>query len=98
MGVDGLLRNILYPNDQLESGYYRHDVTLRDGTVVSGFLVSEDPQQIVLRPIGADERVIPRAGLASHLVSRRTLMPEGLIDAYTPAQVADLFTYLLGLK
>lgn len=98
MGVDGLLRNILYPSDQLESGYYRHDVTLRDGTVVSGFLVSEDPQQIVLRPIGADERVIPRADLASHLVSRRTLMPEGLIDAYTPAQVADLFTYLLGLK
>ncbi|MCU0797926.1 MAG: DUF1080 domain-containing protein [Akkermansiaceae bacterium] len=98
MGVDGLLRNILYPNDQLESGYYRHDVTLKDGSLLSGFLVSEDADRLILRPLGADERVIPRDEIASHDVSRRTLMPEGLIDAHTPQQVADLFTYLLSLK
>jgi putative heme-binding domain-containing protein len=98
MGIDSLLRNILTPNEQLESGYYRHDVSLRDGTLVSGFLSSQDETHIVLRQIGTDERVIPRAQIASHKVAKRSLMPEGLIDGFTDQQVADLFTYLMSLK
>ena len=29
---------------------------------------------------------------------RRSLMPEGLLDAFTPEQVSDLFAYLKSLK
>ena len=98
MGIDALLRNILQPGEQLESGYYRHDVTLKDGTLVSGFLVSENPRQIVIRRIGADEQAIPRGRIASHHVSKQSLMPEGLIDGFSDAQIADLFAYLMSLK
>jgi putative heme-binding domain-containing protein len=98
MGIDALLHNILLPNEQLESGYYRHDVTLKDGTFVSGFLASENKNQLVLRQIGADDRVIPRGQIVSHEVSKRSLMPEGLIDGFTDQQVADLFAYLMTLK
>jgi putative membrane-bound dehydrogenase-like protein len=98
MGIDALLHNILLPNEQLESGYYRHDVTLKDGTFASGFLASENKEQLVLRQIGSDDRVIPRGQIASHDVSKRSLMPEGLIDGFTDQQVADLFAYLLSLK
>ena len=98
MGIDGLLRNILQPNEQLESGYYRHDITLKDGTLASGFLSSEDSARIVLRQIGTDDRVIPRDQIDTHKVSKRSLMPEGLINGYTDPQVADLFAYLLSLK
>ena len=58
MGIDALLHNILMPNEQLESGYYRHDVTLKDGTFAGGFLASENKNQLVLRQIGADDRGI----------------------------------------
>jgi len=98
MGLDGLLRNILYPNDKLESGYYRHDVTLKDGSLVSGFLVSENAAQISIRAIGADERVIARDQIAGHNVSKRSLMPEGLVDGMSEKQVADLLSYLTTLK
>ncbi|MEO5914281.1 MAG: PVC-type heme-binding CxxCH protein [Luteolibacter sp.] len=98
MGVEALLRNILTPNAQLESGYYRHDVKKRDGTVVSGFLASENEDSITLRIIGEDERVIPRAEVISHEVSRRSLMPEGLIDGFSERQVSDLFAYLKTLR
>jgi putative membrane-bound dehydrogenase-like protein len=98
MGIDGLLRNILQPNEQLESGYYRHDITLKDGTLASGFLSSENQARIVLRQIGTDDRVIPREQIDSHKVSKRSLMPEGLISGFTDQQVADLFAYLLSLK
>lgn len=92
------MHNILLPNEQLESGYYRHGVTLKDDTFVSGFLASENKNQLVLRQIGSDGRVIPRGQIASHEVSMRTLMPEGLIDRFTDQQVADLFAYLMTLK
>ncbi len=98
MGIGGLLRNILTPNEQMESGYYRHDVALKDGTLVSGFLSSENEQTLVLRQIGADDRAIPRSQIVSHKVSKRSLMPEGLIDGFTDQQVADLFAYLMSLK
>lgn len=98
MGTESLLRNILTPNAQLESGYYRHDVALDDGSLVSGFLASENQEMLVLRQIGADERAIPKAQVKDHTVSKRSLMPEGLIDGFTDQQVADLFSYLAGLK
>jgi len=98
MGMEGLLRNILQPNDQLESGYYRHDITLKDGTLASGFLSSEDKNRVVLRQIGTDDRVIPRNQIDSHKISKRSLMPEGLIGGFTDQQVADLFAYLMSLK
>jgi putative membrane-bound dehydrogenase-like protein len=98
MGVQGILRNVLDPNAQLESGYYRHDVSLTDGSLVSGFMVEETKDSITIRPIGADPKVIPRATIGSHTVSKRSLMPEGLIEGFSEKQVADLFSYLSGLK
>ena len=98
MGMDALLHNILLPNEQIESGYYRHDIKLKDGSMVSGFLSSENKDQVIIRQIGSDERVIPRPQIVSHEVSKRSLMPEGLIEGFTDQQVADLFAYLLTLK
>lgn len=92
------MHNIHLPNGRLKSGYYRRDVTLKDGTFVSGFLASENKNQLVLRQIGFDDRVIPRGQIASHEVSKRTLMPEGLIDGFTDQLVAELFAYLMTLK
>jgi putative membrane-bound dehydrogenase-like protein len=98
MGTESLLRNILTPNAQLESGYYRHDLTLKDGSFVSGFLASDKGSTLLIRQIGADERAIPKDQVKEHSVAKRTLMPEGLLDGFTDKQVADLFAYLMTLK
>ena len=98
MGVESLLRNILTPNAQLESGYYRHDISLNDGSLISGFLASEDAQRLVIRQIGTDDRAIPKSEIKDHTISKRSLMPEGLIDGFSEQQVSDLMTYLMSLK
>jgi putative membrane-bound dehydrogenase-like protein len=98
MGVEALLRNILTPNAQLESGYYRHDIKMTDGTIASGFLAGETPDAITIRQIGADDRVIPRSHVTAHEISRQSLMPEGLLDGFSERQVADLFTFLNTLR
>ncbi|MFD0894568.1 DUF1080 domain-containing protein [Luteolibacter ambystomatis] len=98
MGLEGVLRNVLDPNAQLESGYYRHDLTLTDGTVISGFLVQDTADAVTIRPIGAEPRVVERKKIASHVISKRSLMPEGLLDGMDEQKAADLFNYLMTLK
>jgi hypothetical protein len=53
---------------------------------------------LVLKQIGADARAIPKDQVKEHAVSKRSLMPEGLIDGFSEKQVADLFGYLMTLK
>jgi putative membrane-bound dehydrogenase-like protein len=98
MGIEAVLRNVLDPNAQLESGYYRHDITLVDGSLISGFLVEETKETLTIRPIGGDPRVIPIGSVVSHTVSKRSLMPEGLIEGFSEKQVADLFNFIHSLK
>lgn len=98
MGVEAILRNVLDPNAQLESGYYRHDIALLDGSLVSGFLLEEKAESITIRPIGADPKVIARSNISKHTISKRSIMPEGLIEGFKEKQVADLFSYLKSLK
>jgi len=98
MSTEALLHNILTPNAQMESGYYRHDIILKDGGKVSGSLVGETKESLSIQPVGTAIQVIPRTKIAQHKITKSSLMPEGLIDHLSPEQVADLFTYIRVLK
>ncbi|MGC6565338.1 MAG: c-type cytochrome [Akkermansiaceae bacterium] len=98
MSTEALLHNILTPNAQMESGYYRHDLILKDGSKVSGSLVQETEETLSIQPVGTGIQIIPRTNVAEHQVTKSSLMPEGLIDHLSAQQVSDLFTYLRTLK
>jgi len=98
MGVEGLLRNILTPNAQLESGYYRYDAELKNGEIVSGFLAAQQPDAVVIRQIGLQDRSISRAELKKLTMTKKSLMPEGLLEGLPQENVRDLFAYLRTLK
>ena len=98
MSTEALLHNILTPNAQMESGYYRHDIILKNGGKVSGSLVNETKSSLSIQPLGTTIQVIPRKNIAQHKITKSSLMPEGLIDHLSPEQVADLFTYIRTLK
>ena len=44
------------------------------------------------------DRRLPKADIRSTKFIRRSLMPEGLLDALQDKQVADLLAYLMTLK
>ena len=98
MSTEALLHNILTPNAQMESGYYRHDIILKDGSKVSGSLVNQTKEALSIQPIGTAIQLIPQGEIAQHKITKSSLMPEGLIDHLSPRQVADLFTYIRTLK
>ncbi|HWB03512.1 MAG TPA: PVC-type heme-binding CxxCH protein [Verrucomicrobiales bacterium] len=98
MGVDGLLRNLLSPNAAMEPGYRVYRVEMTDGTLKEGFLVSEDNKAVIFRQVGMEDQRIPRDQIRRGQYLKRSLMPEGLLEAFTEQQVSDLFSYLKTLK
>jgi putative heme-binding domain-containing protein len=98
MGTEGILRNILQPNAAMENGYRIYRVELKSGDLVDALYVSEDKDAVIVRLPGTDDRRIPRSDIRSARYLRRSLMPEGLLDAMTPEQVSDLFAFLKTMK
>ncbi len=98
MGLEAVLRNLLTPNAAMEPGYRIYRVELTNGDLVDAFLVSEDKDAVVVRQAGLPDRRIARAEIRSSKFIRRSLMPEGLLEALPDQGVADLLAYLLTLK
>jgi putative heme-binding domain-containing protein len=98
MGVEALLRNIITPNAAIEAGYRTYRVEMKNGDLVEGFFVNEDPEAIVVRLPGQPDRRLPKSEIRQSKFIRRSLMPEGILDALAPEQVTDLFSYLMSLK
>ncbi len=97
-GVDTLLRSILTPNAAMEAGYRNYRVELKDGDVMDGFLVSEDAEVILLRQPNKEDERLPKSKVARAEYTRKSLMPDGLLDGMHPEDVRDLFAYLRTLK
>jgi putative heme-binding domain-containing protein len=98
MGLEAVLRNILVPNAAMEPGYRTFRVELKNGDVVDAFYVSEDAQAYVTRQAGLPDRRIEKKDVRSTRYIRRSLMPEGLLDALPDEAAADLLSYLMTLK
>jgi putative heme-binding domain-containing protein len=98
MGLEGVLRNILTPNAAMEPGYRIFRAEMKSGDIVDAFYVNEDKQAYVIRQPGLQDRRLPKQDVRSTRYIRRSLMPEGLLDALNDEQVTDLLSYLMTLK
>ncbi len=98
MGTEALLRNLLTPNAAMEPGYRAYRIQTRDGDVFEGFLVKQDADALLLRVPGAEDRRVAQKEVRQGGYTRRSMMPEGLLEAIKPGEVADLFAYLRSLR
>jgi putative heme-binding domain-containing protein len=89
-----MLLHIVNPSAEIREGYETYQVETKDGRLVVGSLVDKDSQVVVLR--GADGQTVTiRLGQIEEMApSKRSLMPEGLLQSLTDRQVRDLFAYL----
>lgn len=98
MGLEALLRNIITPNAAMEAGYRIFRVEMKNGDIVDSFFVNEDKNAFVVRQAGLPDKRISKSDVRSTKYVRRSLMPEGMLDALPPEMVTDLFSYLMSLK
>ena len=98
MNLEALLRSILTPNAAMEAGYRVYRVELNDDELIDGFLVSQDKDAVIVRIPNSEDRRIPRKQVRRANFVRRSLMPEGLLEALPEKDATDLLAYLRSLK
>ena len=98
MGKEGLLTSILRPSDAIQNEFAQWIVKTSSKGLVSGILVEETPERLVLKD-GEGRRIeIPTSDIEARKKSEVSPMPEALINELTRQDLADLLDFLSGLK
>jgi len=82
------------PNAEIREGYEPFVLTKKDGTVLTGFLATQDAQRVVLRDMAGLSATVERSAIASLAGMGSSLMPAGLFSGLSDADLRDLFAYL----
>jgi putative heme-binding domain-containing protein len=92
--ADQLVTAILDPNQAVEPRYIAYSATTTDGRAFAGVISSETGNSLTLKAPGGVEQTFLRHDLKELASLKRSLMPEGLEQAISPQQMADLLAYL----
>ena len=93
--VEQLLSNVLDPSLVIGASYQARIVVTGDGRVLTGLLVEDSPQRVVLKIQGGKLETISRDDLEELRVSPLSMMPEGLETQLQPQELLDLFAFLV---
>ena len=89
-----LLSNVFDPSLVIGSAYQATTVLTDEGKVVTGLLVEDSPQRVVLKIEGGKQETIARDSIDDINKSNLSLMPEGIEKQLKPQEIVDLFAYL----
>lgn len=89
-----LLENLVDPGAQVAADFRLNLITLKDGRVLSGFIGAKSERTLTVRTM-AGEVVVERVEISGQEEMPLSMMPEGLLAAFTPEQTRDLIAYLM---
>ena len=93
--LDYVLENVLDPSAVFAKDYRVTVVETKDGRVLTGIIRQENDRVLILQT--QNEKVtVPKKEIQSRARSPVSMMPEGLLDKLTNAEVRDLTAYLAG--
>lgn len=93
-----ILESLHQPSKTIAKGYETWIVTLKDGSLQSGFLVHAADAAITLKLPTGQPQTIARDQIKSQQPQPVSLMPEGLLQSLNEQEAADIIAYLAGLK
>ena len=91
---DQLLSNIFDPSLVIGAGYQAVTVNTKQGQVITGLLVEDNEQRVVLKVQGGEKKTIARKDVDEQFTSKLSMMPEDLEKQLQPQEIVDLLTYL----
>jgi putative heme-binding domain-containing protein len=93
-----ILESLLHPSRQIAPGYASQVVEMKDGSVQVGFLLGQTRENITLKLASGQSMVVPMSEVKAQKPQPLSLMPEGLLQSLTAAELADLLAFLESLK
>lgn len=89
-----LLESLIDPSRVIEPAWKTRIVETSAGRVLSGLVIRDDDQGIVLRDSNGRDEFVPRNEVEGTSESNKSLMPDGLLRDLTADEAADLLTFL----
>jgi putative membrane-bound dehydrogenase-like protein len=93
-----LALSILDPNKTIAQGFATHLIILKDETALMGFITKEAAEELSLRDIAAQEHTVKKSAIAKRVTMPTSIMPPGLMNAFSVKEFASLLDYLEGLS
>jgi putative heme-binding domain-containing protein len=91
---DQLLSNVFDPSLVIGAAYQATTVSTKKGQFITGLVVEDNAERVVLKLQGGRQEAIPRSEIEEVVVSPVSLMPEDLEKQLKPQEIADLFAFL----
>jgi len=91
-GADRLIEDILDPNRNVDTHFHLHQIKLRDGSTITGFVRGEVGQVIILADAAGNEQRIAKSDIAEDVELPQSLMP----PTFAHMIPADAFNDLVG--
>ena len=92
-----IVQSIIDPNAEIDAKYLSTLVLTDDGTVITGLLVSDTKEQVVIFD-GKQKRTIPTDEIQERRQVKQSSMPEGLAATLSPTEFLDVIALLKSLK
>jgi putative membrane-bound dehydrogenase-like protein len=92
--LDYLLENIADPSAVVAPDFRMSLITLKDGRVLAGMVTAKNERTLTLRTM-TDTQTVECSEITKTEVSPLSMMPEGLLAAFTAEQNRNLFAYLM---
>ena len=89
-----VIEAILRPEAKVAQGFATHVFTLKDKRQLTGFVVREGQDDVVMRDLTGAETTLRKTELASRSVSPGSVMLRGLVDSLTLQEFAALLAFL----
>lgn len=93
-----ILESLHQPTKTIAKGYETWTLTLKDGSVQTGFVVNPGAGNVTLKLPTGQPQTFDRAQIRSQKVQPVSLMPEGLLQSMTAQEAADVIAFLSSLK
>jgi putative heme-binding domain-containing protein len=91
--VDYIVNSIMLPDQAIKEEFRTLTVQTADGQVYQGIVADKDDKRIILREATGDLRTIPAADVEDSKEGG-SLMPKGLVNFMTRAELVDLVRFL----
>ncbi len=91
--IDYLVESLLVPGKAVKEAYHSLIVETDEGQIMTGIQVRRDDQELVLRDAEDRESVIPVGAIEEESIGG-SIMPVGLVDSLTQAELVDLVRFL----
>jgi len=95
-GHRDILESILEPSKVVSEQYQNTTVIKKDGDDVTGRVVEENDQKVVLitNPLKPDKTEVLKSDIEKRQASKISPMPEGLMNSFTKEEILDLIAYM----